>query len=278
MRDRRKVDIAHHLTGRGTEISVGWPVSLTKWENCVIILSVGMPRAGSGWHYNLIHDLMVAAGHQDARAIRRQYHLERFLTEVNCNIGALTAKRLLPVLLPSLLGNTFAIKAHASPTPTALRLMRLNLMRTTYIYRDPRDAMLSAYEHGERSRASGHQNAFARLETFDDALAFIQQYLDVWDAWISQPGVLCCRYEDLLQDYDHQMRQLLEFLPVDSDGPQVQAVIEQYRPEQTRHTDQPGMHFRKGKIGRFREKFSPEQREVLDRTFEPFLAQMGYPL
>jgi hypothetical protein len=239
-----------------------------------------MPRAGSGWHYNLIHDLVVAAGYQDGREIRRRYHLERILTEVNCNIGALTTKRLLPVLVPALLGNTFAIKAHSSPTPTALRLMRMGLMRTTYIYRDPRDAMLSALEYGQRARASGHQNAFAQLETFDDALAFIQQYLDVWDAWINQPGTLCCRYEDLLEDYDRQMNLLLKFLPLDADhpidDPKVQAVIEQYRPEQTRRTDQRGMHFRQGKIGRFREKFSPEEQYVVNRTFEPFLAQMGY--
>mgnify|MGYP001139047165 CR=1 FL=1 len=35
----------------------------------MIVLSVGMPRAGSGWHYNLIHDLMEAAGYTDAQAI-----------------------------------------------------------------------------------------------------------------------------------------------------------------------------------------------------------------
>jgi hypothetical protein len=45
-----------------------------------------MPRAGSGWHYNLIHDLVVAGGGQDARQIRQRFHLERFLTEVNCNM------------------------------------------------------------------------------------------------------------------------------------------------------------------------------------------------
>ena len=36
----------------------------------MIVLSVGMPRAGSGWHYNLIHDLMKTAGATDAREIR----------------------------------------------------------------------------------------------------------------------------------------------------------------------------------------------------------------
>ena len=59
-----------------------------------LILSVGMPRAGSGWYYNLTHDLMVAAGFQDGREIRKRYHLESILSEVNCNVGALTPHRL----------------------------------------------------------------------------------------------------------------------------------------------------------------------------------------
>ena len=28
----------------------------------MIVLAVGMPRAGSGWHYNLVHDLMKTTG------------------------------------------------------------------------------------------------------------------------------------------------------------------------------------------------------------------------
>jgi hypothetical protein len=52
----------------------------------MIVLSVGMPRAGSGWHYNLIHDLMKTTGAVDAHDIREKYGLQRILTEVNCNI------------------------------------------------------------------------------------------------------------------------------------------------------------------------------------------------
>ena len=35
-----------------------------------MILSVGMPRAGSGWYYNLTQDLVKASGGEDARIIR----------------------------------------------------------------------------------------------------------------------------------------------------------------------------------------------------------------
>ncbi len=85
----------------------------------MIILSVGMPRAGSGWYYNLTNDLMLANGAQDAHQIRQRYRLQGILTEVNCNIGALTPRRITAVMLPSLLGNTFVIKAHAALTPYA---------------------------------------------------------------------------------------------------------------------------------------------------------------
>ena len=66
----------------------------------MIVLSVGMPRAGSGWYYNLTNDLMLAGGAQDAHQIRQRYRLQGILTEVNCNIAALPARRLLAVLAP----------------------------------------------------------------------------------------------------------------------------------------------------------------------------------
>ena len=82
----------------------------------MIVLSVGMPRAGSGWHYNLIHDLMEADGYIDARIIREKYRLQKILTEVNCNIGVLSARRMGMVTVPAVLGNNFVIKAHAGPS------------------------------------------------------------------------------------------------------------------------------------------------------------------
>src|SRR5574341_556869 len=104
----------------------------------MIVLSVGMPRAGSGWHYNLIHDLMQTTGCAEAHEVRRRFHLEGILTEVNCNIGVLSARRLALVAIPALLGNTFVIKAHAGPAAAWRLLSALGLLRTTYIYRDPR--------------------------------------------------------------------------------------------------------------------------------------------
>jgi hypothetical protein len=242
----------------------------------MIILSVGMPRAGSGWHYNLIHDLMKTTGCADARDIREQYRLQRILTEVNCNIGVLSLRRLVMVTVPALAGKTFVIKAHAGPTIWSRLLSTMGLLRITYIYRDPRDAMLSAYEYGQRALTKGHPNAFSHLGNFEKSLAFMEEYVQVWEKWQIEKGVLVARYEDLLQEYEAESARLVKFLQLDGSMPEVQEVIEGYRPGKAE--GQQGLHFYKGKIGRFREAYSAEQQAVLAKRFGPYLSKMKYEI
>ena len=240
----------------------------------MIVLSVGMPRAGSGWHYNLVHDLMKTTGCADAREIRERYRLERILTEVNCNIGVLSARRLSLVALPALVGNTFVIKAHAGPTSASRLLQRLGLLRITYIYRDPRDAMLSAYDYGQRALKKGRPNAFSHLTDFQKSLDFTMDYIRIWEKWMKARNVLVARYEDLLTNYEHEVARLIGFLKLNESKPDVQRVIDSYRPSAAE--GQQGLHFYKGKIGRFREAYSAEEQAILRKKLGLYLKRMGY--
>lgn len=242
----------------------------------MIVLSVGMPRAGSGWHYNLIHDLMATTGCAEARQIREKYRLQGILTEVNCNIGVLSARRLAMVTVPALMGNTFVIKAHSSPTSGSRLLQRLGLLRTTYIYRDPRDAMLSAYDYGQRALQKGRPNAFSHLTDFQKSLDFILEYVHIWEKWMKEKDVLIARYEDLLTHYDNEVARLVPFLKLNPANLDVQKVIDSYRPGAAE--GQQGLHFYKGKIGRFRDAYTPEEQAVMNEKLRPFLEKMGYPV
>lgn len=241
----------------------------------MIVLSVGMPRAGSGWHYNLIHDLMATTGCAEARDIREQYRLQKILTEVNCNIGVLSLRRLAMVLVPAMAGSTFVIKAHAGPTRWSRLLVNKGMMRTLYIYRDPRDAMLSAYEYGQRSIKNGRPNFFSKLTNFEETLDFMSEYVRIWEDWITQKNVLHARYEDLLIDYSNETARLAQYLNLDAENESVVAVIEQYRPGKT-DAGQQGLHFFKGKIGRFREAYSQQEQVVMSECFGDALERMGY--
>ena len=240
----------------------------------MIVLSVGMPRAGSGWHYNLVHDLMKTTGCADAREIREKYGLQGILTEVNCNIGVLSARRLAMVTVPALMGKTFVIKAHSGPTISARLLQRLGLLRITFIYRDPRDAMLSAYEYGQRALQKGRPNAFSHLTDFQKSLDFILDYVRIWEKWMKERHVLIARYEDLLTNYDDEVRRLIRFLKLDANSSQVQVVIDAYRPGAAE--GQQGLHFYKGRIGRFRAAYSEEEQAILKEKLAPHLVKMGY--
>ena len=240
----------------------------------MIVLSVGMPRAGSGWHYNLIHDLMKTTGCADARDIREKYKLQRVLTEVNCNIGVLSARRLAMVTVPALMGNTFVIKAHSGPSSASRLLASLGMLRITYIYRDPRDAMLSAFDYGQRALAKGRPNAFSHLSDFEKSMDFMMEYVRIWGRWMGEKNVLIARYEDLLMNYDVESAKLVDYLKLDATKPEVRAVIEQYRPGA--NDGQQGLHFYKGKIGRFRDAYTSDQQKVLVEKLSPYLERMGY--
>jgi hypothetical protein len=244
----------------------------------MIILAVGMPRAGSGWHYNLVHDLMETTGCDDAREIREKFGLQGILTDVNCNIGVLSARRLIMVTRPALMGHTFVIKAHSGPTVWARALIQGGLMRTSYIYRDPRDAMLSAFDYGKRVlEKQGRPNAFSHLTDFNKTLDFFVEYVEGWEKWMQVPGVLKARYEDLLQAYDQESGKLVRFLGVNPDDEAVKVVVEKYRPGGQVQSQQ-GTHFFKGQVGRFRERYSAEEQQVLAEKFGRYLEKMGYAI
>ena len=240
----------------------------------MIVLSVGMPRAGSAWHYSIVHDLMGTTGCAEARDIRVKYRLDKILTPLNCNIGLLSAQRLGMAAIPALMGNTFVIKAHTGPTQTSRLFQRLGLLRITYIYRDPRDAMLSAFEFGREALQAGHINAFSHLTDFNKSLDFIMGHVRIWEKWSWEINVLLCRYEDLLTKYDDEVNCLVRFLPLDGTNSEVQKVIERYRPGAA--VGQKELHFHMGKVGRFRESFSVQEQALLREKLGPYLKRMGY--
>ena len=100
------------------------------------------------------------------------------------------------------------------------------------------------------------------------------EYVHIWEKWINEKNVLVARYEDLLTNYDSEITRLLGYLKLDGTRPEVQKVIGQYRPGE--NDGQQGLHFFKGKIGRFRDVYNDEQKTVLSQKLKPYLSKMGY--
>lgn len=243
----------------------------------MIILSAGMQKSGTGWYYNMTNDLLVAAGHHDARTIRRKYRLESVLKHSNCQLVNAHPITLLRLMVPHIAGQSFVIKTHSRPSAYIRRLMRLGVMRATYIYRDPRDVVLSALDHGAKIRQRGERHTFAHLEGVEDSIHYVKGLLKIWDNWMQTGYTLFVRYEDLKADPSHELRRLAEHLCLHVTKAQLHTIVDKYHSDRLDDEDVKGsLHFNKGVTGRYRTHMSEQDLALCNEHFGSYLRQMGY--
>jgi hypothetical protein len=78
-------------------------------------------------------------------------------------------------------------------------------------------------------------------------------------------------------NYDAEVEKLLKYLDVNPKDNAVQSVIEDYRPGKA-DAGQQGLHFFKGKIGRFRQAYTNDQQTQMEERFGVVLQKMGYKI
>jgi Sulfotransferase domain len=245
----------------------------------MLILSVGMPKSGSAWYYNLTNDLLVAGGCHDARMIRDRYNLHPILKYGTCNIQDPTDEKLQLLTSPPIGDHTFVVKTHAPPTEFLVGLIDQGSLKATYVYRDPRDTAVSGYEEGRKLREKGKvHRGVTRLETMTDAIQWSESWLKrSWDRWKNVKGVLRVKYEDLLANPQNELERLASFLCVEVESDVLKEIDHRWRPE--RLVPSKGkipLHFNKGVAGRFRKAMNPEEQSYCQERIGPYLSEMGY--
>jgi hypothetical protein len=240
-----------------------------------LILSAGMPKSGSAYVYNLINDLMIAGGHRDAREIKRDYKLQALMNWRNNNIGRLYIWRILRLWSIVRKEGPFVVKTHNRPGPIVLLLNRLGLIKIIYSYRDPRDALLSAVDHGKKLLSQGNNRSFAKMVEFDDALKNVMKWLRIWKIYSLIPGVLMVRYEDLMNNPVETVEGVSRFLGFDLDHNTLESILWKYsrdNPEWNRE----GMHFNKAVVFRYKTEMPAEQKKICRDKIGGYLQNMGY--
>lgn len=211
-----------------------------------------MQKAGTGWYFNLANDLFIKAGFSDVREIKEKYRLHSILKHHNCNIGKLTKYKMSRVLIPCLVGKSFVVKTHESPTKSLRFFKKLFDIRFTYIYRDPRDVVVSAFEHGQRIRSEGKNHTFGKFETIEDTILFVNNLMKIYSGWKNFESVLIVRYEDLLLDTLNVLEELQNFLGLGVSKKELNEILKKYQLESLTKNQVDFLHFNKGKIGRYK--------------------------
>jgi hypothetical protein len=234
-----------------------------------------MQKAGTGWYFNLTNDLLITAGHQDIREVRQRFRLLPVLEGPNCVLNKPTPFNLARLIVPSTFGNTFAVKTHSGPTRAMRYLICAKIMKATYIYRDPRDVAVSAFDFARTQRGKGRSGGMARLQTMEDSIKFVRGRLAVWDRWIGCGRALVARYEDLMADPVNELGRLADFLSLDVRIEDLQRIVAGYERNGPKH-HRSNLHFNQGIAGRFRSVMSQRELELCVAHFGEYLQRMGY--
>lgn len=244
----------------------------------MIVIVAGMEKSGSAFYFNLVNDLLIAAGKNDVREIKKKYRLEAMLELKNCNIRELTGKKLFTLVKLHLRGKSFVVKTHFPPTGLLKFFITLKAMKAIYIYRDPRDVILSAIDHGKKHREKGLLGEyFARFVTIENSISLVKDYLAVWEKWTSFKKILPVKYEDLVTDTLAELKRAADYLHIDMESEKLEGIIRKYQPGNLKNLDFP-LHYNKGKPGRYKERMSKEELELCDKHLGHYIERMGYSL
>jgi len=248
----------------------------------MLILSGSLPKSGSTWLFHMTDALLISSGRPGIQELRKTCRLESVIPQRHCDIsytGPAKLLRLLPATLRGFRGrgHDLLVRTHFAPSRSFRLMMRLGLAKATYVYRDPRDVVLSAMDHGQRGRDCGSDHELMALTTLDKAIDYTRANLmPHFNAWMDTPGVLKLRYEDLTADTPGSLTQISEYLGLNLADEAIRAVAQRFDKSAMNRGDRVQMLVNRGTAARFRNEMTDEQLRITTDAFAPELERMGY--
>jgi len=164
------------------------------------------------------------------------------------------------------------VKTHCAPTPLISLIQGSSFSKATYCYRDPRDVILSAIDHGRRSREGiDKTGAFIGFEKVLDSIPIVNSMLDNFYLWQKVPNTLFIRYEDVMNEPEKQLKNMINFLGWSIADDELKKLVDKYDKNKGE-----SWNFNKGTTCRWKSEMSAEEIEATTKAFYPFLEKMGY--
>lgn len=239
----------------------------------MLIISAGMQKAGTAYFYNLLRLLVLKSGGADANEIKQHEGLSDVMKWANNNVGKLDAAKVLKLWWISIKHGSYVVKTHGGYISKWLKFpIRIGGLRVLYIYRDPRDVLVSMQDHGNRIREKGDNHTFARFDNFEKAYERVQRIVKVWSKYNEMEGVKMIRFEDLIGDPLKTLMNSCNYLNISVEERELEIIINEIGSKKS------GLHFNRGVSGRFREVLSDKQISLFEEEMGDTIRDMGYQL
>lgn len=232
----------------------------------MIVLSNGIAKSASTLIANYQERLLDHTGRRSGQDVLIERLGGRYLP-------APGRKTVLRLVLISVLKGDIVVKNHWRPTPMVRRLIQTGIAKATVTYRDPRDILLSAMDHGKRSReGKDPSGAFAEFSTVEESIPMVLHILGEAAEWRRiQNGVHFIRYEELMRAPIAQLKEMTGFLGWNVPDEFIRNLVE--AEEKAKASS---WNFNKGTTERWKSEMNEAQQQRCREAFDPYLREMGY--
>jgi len=230
----------------------------------MIIINAGMPKSGTSLAVRYQRDLIhVTCPQNGIEEVRSRYN--GFLDAID-DAMADTLRKIHDDFGP------FAIKTHSEPTSGIRSLIDSGLAKASFSFRDPRDTVLSALDHAERTRNGlDPSGAFSELRTISDSISFSRGSVNTYLAWRTYGKAFFIRYEDFMAEKMSVLRDMTLYFDLDVSDEELRAIYEKHE-----SIKESAWNFNKGTTDRWRTELSQHDLALCDEAFGVELAEMGY--
>ena len=158
----------------------------------MIIFNNGIPKSGTSLLFAYQKDMVEQCAGVGGMEAFSQHSYGGFLHKVDENSYKMMRK------LHRKHGS-FVVKIHSTPNKWILKLLEEQIAKLTCSFRDPRDVILSAIDHGERTRrGEDSSGAFKGICTLEDGVRSFKNWVGIFDQWNEIEGVMMIGYEYLI--------------------------------------------------------------------------------
>uniref|UniRef100_A0A667XLH6 Sulfotransferase n=1 Tax=Myripristis murdjan TaxID=586833 RepID=A0A667XLH6_9TELE len=175
---------------------------------------------------------------------------------------------------PRLLG----LHLHPDNIPTSFYTKKTKMV---VVFRNPKDTAVSYFHFCNGNPVLPSQSwetFYPQFLTGDVPWGSYFDHALAWDKKIDDPSVLIVTYEELKQDLSEGVRQISSFLGFSLTDPQIQKISEDStfkamkKTSASSHGRLGDVVFRKGEVGDWKNHFTAEQSQEMDRAFSKQLA------
>ena len=170
------------------------------------------------------------------------------------------------------LSGPFVLKTHKPFSELEKFLCNPNV-KIIYSIRDPRDIVLSALDHGRRSRAM-NDSVFTDCYDLETTISIVSNWCELAMPWINANGVEIFRYENLVQYPDIQVIRLANYLGISRSSESAQKVVIEERTSRQPIKNQ----FNKGMTERFSSEMADEDICRTENMLKKHIHAFGYSI